>query len=89
MNAKMELHEVDSAAEAWLPETVEVKPEDDFAPAIARVKGTIRKTPSAVVLEQDRRSLANYLPFWDDIPEDMVRAQFRSLGETRAGDYTI
>ena len=71
MKTKLELPDLDAAAEAWLPETVDVRIEDDFAPAIARVKGTIRKTPSAVVLAQDRRNGANYLPFWDDLPNGM------------------
>jgi len=71
METKTELHEVDAAADAWLPETVDVRIEDDFAPEFARVKGAIRKTPAAVVLERDRRLFANYLPFWDDLPDGM------------------
>lgn len=78
MKTKLELPELDAAAEAWLPETVDVRIEDDFAPAIARVKGAIRKTPSAVVLEQDRRNGANYLPFWDDLPDGMDAAEAKS-----------
>lgn len=89
MKTRSDLHEVDSAADAWLPETVEVKPEDDFAPAFARVKGVVRKTPATIVLEQDRRALANYLPFWDDIPEDIIRKQQQARGEPGDCQYSI
>ncbi len=89
MSTKTDLHEVDSAADAWLPETVVVKPEDDFAPAFARVKGVVRKTPATIVLEQDRRALANYLPFWDDTPDDIKRKQELSRGEPGDCQYTI
>lgn len=89
MKTKFELPEVDSAAEAWLPETVVVKLEDDFAPAFAQVKGSIRKTPAAVVLERDRKSFANYLPFWDDTPEGVSNPQNPSRGEPGDCQYTI
>ena len=89
MKTKFEMPEVDSAAEAWLPETVEVKVEDDFAPEFARVKGTIRKTPAAVVLERDRKAFANYLPFWDDTPEDVIRKNELSRGEPGDCQYSI
>lgn len=89
MKTKTELLEVDAAAEAWLPETVDVKIEDDFAPDISRVKGAIRKTPAAVVLEQDRKLFANHLPFWDELPDGMDSLEETAGAKSAAGQYSI
>ncbi len=88
MKTRFQVHEAGSDADAWLPETVEVSPEDDYVPAIARVKGTVRKTPAAIILEQDRRALANHLPFWDDTPEDLARRE-SSWGQPGDCQYSI
>jgi hypothetical protein len=88
MKTKTELHVLDAAADAWLPESIEVRIEDDFAPEFAQVKGVIRKTPAAVVLERDRRLFANELPFWDDRPEGMSPEQFAGR-KPAEGQYSI